>query len=219
MGILLSRVWFQLADDAADPAVAPKNPFYRKRRGAPTSCPSPRGCECGYPGGMRTIRWLVVALLASACVPSPGPFRLQEVSGRVVDRDTGAPLAGVEVIESFRGAGAPGATQPVYHARWTTSDADGGFHFPDAVAPSARMWVLKTYAPTYLYFHPLYGLQRGGAPEQGSLLLRASLARAEQALADLQPYCRGEIDDPGARRLAEVACGERTLRPQPNENQ
>ena len=154
-----------------------------------------------------------IAVIAFACVPGPGPFGLEAVSGRVVDLDTGTPLAGAEVIESFRGAGVPGGSQPVYHARWTTSDAEGGFEFPEAVAPSARMWLMKTYAPTYLFFHPRYGLQRGRAPESGPVLLRASLARAEQALADLQPYCRGEIDDAGARRLAEVACGERPQRP------
>jgi len=163
---------------------------------------------------MRTTALIALGLLAAACLPSPGPFRLQEVNGRVVDLDSGASVAGAEIVESYRGAGVPGASQPVYHARWTTSDAEGNFHFPAAVAPSPRMWALKTYAPTYVFFHPRYGLQRGGGSEDGMVLLRASLARAPQAFADIPPFCRGELDDPGSRRIAEVACRNPVTRSQ-----
>jgi hypothetical protein len=159
------------------------------------------------------LRVLLVALLAVACVPELGPFRLAEVRGRVVDADTGAPLAGALVIEWHRGAGPGGASQPVYHARWATSDPAGEVHLAASVVPSARMWLLKTYEPDYALFHPSYGLQRGTRRAGDRLVLRGSLARAEQGRADLLPYCRGEHTDAGARRLAEVACAERPQRP------
>jgi hypothetical protein len=68
------------------------------------------------------------------------------------------------------------------------------------------MWLLKTYGPDYSFYHPSYGLQHGARGEGDTLVLRGSLARAEQARADLAPICRGERDDPGARHLAAIAC-------------
>jgi len=163
---------------------------------------------------MRAAAPIVLGLLVAGCLPSPGPFRLEAVDGRVVDLDSGAPVSGAEIVESYRGATLPGASQPVYHARWTTSDADGRFHFAAAMSPSPRMWALETYDPVYVFFHPRYGLQRGRAAENGDVLLRASLARKEQAFADLRPFCRGELDDPGSRRIAEVGCEDALTRSQ-----
>ncbi len=166
---------------------------------------------------MPRLRRSLLAALALAplagCVPGPGPFVLDAVEGRVVDRDSGAPIAGAEVIEWWRGAGS-GGPAPHQHARWTTTDADGRFALPREMSPSPRMWVLRTYGPTYSFYHPRYGLEHGGErPERGDLVLRGSLAVAEQRLANLAPICRGERDDPGARHLAEVACAERPSRP------
>jgi hypothetical protein len=154
----------------------------------------------------RRLGVAAAAALAWACVPSAGPFRLAAAHGRVVDAESGAPVAGAEVIEWYRGAGAFAGPQPVYHARWATSDSDGRFAFGATCAPSPRMWLLKTYGPDYSVYHPRYGLQHGARREGDSLVLAASLARAEQARADLAPICRGERDDPGARHLAGLAC-------------
>ena len=97
------------------------------------------------------------------------------------------------------------ASQRLCAVKVTTDDA-GRFALPSGFSPSPRMWMLKTYAPGYAFYHPSYGLQRGAKQEEDQLVLRGSLARAEQAKLDLRPYCRGEIDDAGARRIAELAC-------------
>jgi hypothetical protein len=152
-------------------------------------------------------------LFCTACQPSLGPFVLEAAAGRVVDDDTGAPIADAEVIEWHRGAGS-GGSQPTYHARWATTDASGGFSFSREVAPSVRMWLLRTYDATYSFYHPDYGLEHAGSmPEEGSLVLRGSRARAAMRRANLDPICRGEADDPGSRHLAAVACPSRPSRP------
>lgn len=156
---------------------------------------------------------LALALLGSGCLPSPGPFVLGAIQGRVLDEDTGRPIAGAEVFEWHRGAGR-GGSQPIYHARWTQSDEQGRFALPRACSPSPRMWLLRTYAPTYSFYHPDYGLERGPASvDPEALVLRGSRRRAEIRRGDLAPYCRGEHDDAGSRHLAAIACPERPDRP------
>lgn len=162
---------------------------------------------------MKALRVVIVALLFGACVPELGPFRLAEVRGRVVDAHSDAPLAGALVIEWHRGAGPGGASQPVYYARWATADAAGEYRLAASTVSSPRMWLLKAYEPDYAFFHPSYGLQRGGRKQADRVILLGFPERAEQGHADLAPYCRGEHDDAGARRLAEVACEDRPKRP------
>jgi len=140
-------------------------------------------------------------------VPSLGPCVLEGAGGRVVDRDTGEPIAGATVIERWLGAGRMGGPQPEVHARSTQSDAQGGFAFAAGPAPGPRLWFTKTYGPSYSFYHPSYGLEHGGeAPAGEELVLRGSLRDSAARLADLAPYCRGEHEGRGARRLAEVAC-------------
>jgi hypothetical protein len=138
---------------------------------------------------------------------------LPAVEGRVVDADTGEPVAFAEVFEWWHGAGRMGGPQPVLHARWTTADEAGRFGFDRDFVASLRLWFLKAYGPSYSFFAPRYGLQHGPVPGEGELVLRAFLGRAPQAIADLDPICRGERDDPGARHLAAIACGPRPQRP------
>lgn len=163
--------------------------------------------------GLRLLSWAGVAATASllgGCVPSLGPFILDSARGRVIDQDTGEPIRGAEVIEWYRGAGSAGGPQPHYYARWTRSDREGRFAFGRAFAPSLRLWVLKTYGPTYSFYHPSYGLEHGGGrPERNvepEVILRGSLRHSAQRLADLVPFCRGERSDRGARHLQQVAC-------------
>lgn len=127
--------------------------------------------------------------------------------GRVVDRDTGEPIADATVIEWWRGAGRMGGPQPEVHARVRKSDAEGRFAFESARAPGPRLWFTKTYGPSYSFYHPSYGLEHGGEARAGEdLVLRGSLRDSAARLADLAPYCRGEPEGAGARRLAEAAC-------------
>lgn len=162
----------------------------------------------------RVNRLASLALLAVlACLPSPGPFTLDAVRGQVRTKEAGEAVAGAVVVQVFRGAATPGATQPVYHSRWTVSDDEGRFAFPEASAPSLRMWLLETYAPTYELYHEAYGLQRDRDREGEELVLRISADRAAQAQDDLAAYCREGRDDPGALEIATRACRARPRRP------
>lgn len=161
------------------------------------------------------MRWssaagALAACLLPGCLPSLGPFVLEAARGRVVDQDTGEPIRGAEVVQWYRGAGTPGDEQPRYYARWTQSDPEGRFAFERAFAPSLRMWLLKTYGPSYSFYHPNYGLERGARTEAHSggdeLVMRGSLRRSAQALAEVAVLCRRPGADRGARHLAEVAC-------------
>jgi hypothetical protein len=153
---------------------------------------------------------LAFALLGLVgCVPSLGPFRLAAVEGRLIDRESRGPIAGAEIFQVYRGAGAPGSDPRVYYARWTQTDARGHFAFVSEIAPSARMWILKTYGPRYDFYHPEYGLVRGPTTEEAEVVLEGSLDQAEQRLMDLQVFCSSTADDPGSRRLREIACARR----------
>ena len=164
----------------------------------------PRGAR-GSPRRLRCLAWLSL-LLCGACVPSPGPFVLEAAEGRVLDADSGRPIAGAEVIEGYRGAGG-GDVAAHYHARWVTTDERGRFALPRELSPSLRMWLLRTYGPDYSFYHPSYGLEHGArTAADGSLELRGSTRQAEQRHQNLWPICRGERDDPGARHLARIAC-------------
>ena len=148
--------------------------------------------------------------LLLACSPGASSFVLEAVRGRVVDLESGEPIAGAEVIEWYVGGGMSDGARPVHHARWATSDADGGFVLAESQA-SVRMWAGKSYGPKFALVHPEYGLQRQARYDDASATwtLEGDKRRLEQALQDLQPYCRGERDDAGARRIREVACEPR----------
>jgi hypothetical protein len=155
----------------------------------------------------RRLCLAVAGALVAGCVPSLGRCVLEAASGRVVDRDTGEPIAGAEVVEWIRGAGRMGGPQPELHARFATSDAEGRFAFERAFAPGPRLWFSKNYGPSYSFYHPSYGLIHGGEPGSAAqIVLRGSLRDSAARLADLPPYCRGEHPGAGARHLAAVAC-------------
>ncbi len=150
---------------------------------------------------------LAVALLGLAgCLPGLGPVRLATVAGRLIDRESRQPIAGALIFQAYRGAGAPGADPRVYHSRWTQTDAGGHFAFVAEIAPSARIWILKTYGPRYDFYHPDYGLVRGPTTDDAEVVLEGSLDQAEQRRMDLQVFCNSIADDPGSRRLRDVAC-------------
>ncbi len=151
------------------------------------------------------IAFALVGLLG--CVPSPGPVRLAAVDGRLIDRESRHPIAGAQVFQVYRGAGAPGADPHVYHARWTQTDERGAFVFATQIAPSARMWLLKTYGPRYDFYRGDYGFVRGPTTDAVDVELEGSLEQAEQRLMDLQVFCDSSTaDDPASVRLREIAC-------------
>jgi hypothetical protein len=137
---------------------------------------------------------------------------MRAAEGRVLDRESGEPIAGATVIEWWRGAGR-GGPQPTYHARFARSDGDGRFGFPRAVAPSPRMWLLRTYGPSYGFFHSDYGLVRGGEPAAGeAVVLSGSRSEAELRRRDLAPVCAPNPREQWERELAREACPPRPRR-------
>lgn len=147
----------------------------------------------------------VLLTCAAGCVPSSTPFVLEAVRGSVVDLETGEPIAGAEVVEWYFGGGPSDGARPVHHARWATSDRDGAFVLAESRA-SAHMIAGSSYGPKFAFVHADYGLQRQAREIDGRWVLQGDKRRAKQAHQDLQPYCRGERDDAGARRIREVAC-------------
>jgi hypothetical protein len=147
-----------------------------------------------------------------ACVPGPGPFHLAAARGVVRDRDSGAPVQGALVLQWYHGAGRMGGPRPEYHARATRSDASGRFAFERALAPSLRMWLLRTYGPEYAFHHPRYGLVRGARETADGLVLEGSTREEPLRASDLEPFCRGERSGEAARLLRE-ACPPHPARP------
>jgi hypothetical protein len=124
-----------------------------------------------------------------------------------VDRDTGEPVRDALVIEWWRGAGRLGGPQPVYHARTARTDAEGRFTLGRALAPSPRMWVLRTYPPSYGFYHPSYGLVRGGEAAPGAeRVLAGSLRDSAARLEEVAPLCAGRAREAWERELARAAC-------------
>jgi hypothetical protein len=161
----------------------------------------------------RTASLGLVTVALAACVPGPGVLVMRAAEGRVLDRESGEPIGGATVIEWWRGAGRGGGPQPTYHARFATSGADGRFGFPRAMAPSPRMWLLRTYGPSYGFFHPDYGLVRAGEAQPGvALELRGSREEAELRRADLGPVCAPRPRERWERELAPIACPPRPPR-------
>ncbi len=146
--------------------------------------------------------------LAGACVPSPGPFLLPEVRGRVVDGDRGGPLPDALVVEAWFGSAPAGADRrPVYHARATRADDQGRFHLPRRLAPSPRMWLLRTYGPDYRVFHPARGLlgPRVTADAPGALRLEVPRTPPPPA-SELRRLCSGRPRDRIEALVARSGC-------------
>jgi hypothetical protein len=156
-----------------------------------------------------------VALAAAlACAPGAGPFELEAIRGRVVDRDTGAPIAGAEVIQWWRGGSGPSDVQAVAHARFARSDGQGRFAFPRETVRSPRVWALKTYGPSWTFAHTRYGLVHGGYREgPGTVRLEGLLRDARARLLDLEAACNARGDDAVSRHLARTSCPQRPRRP------
>ena len=171
-----------------------------------------------------TLLALLCAGTALACAPSLGPFRLAPAAGAVVDRETGAPIPEAVVLQSYRGVGRSGAPPPRYHVRAVRTDGAGRFAFERAVAPSARMWLLRTDGPRYAFAHAEYGLVRAGARavevdgdgggDARDLTLEGSRSDAQARRLDLETFCRETHPREVGRLLAAGPCPPRAERPQ-----
>jgi hypothetical protein len=104
-------------------------------------------------------RCAFVGLLALAAC-SFGPGITDEIRGRVVDRETGASVAGAEVFAVWFHV-TVGSERAVF-AQWATSDADGGFVIPSRVAIRAGLPLpLESSGgpPRLAVYHPEFALQ------------------------------------------------------------
>lgn len=129
------------------------------------------------------------------------------VEGRLVDRDTGRPITGAEVLQVYR-SGVAGEETQILHARWAETDREGRFTFPAGLT-NPRAWIVQAYGPRYDFHHPDYGLVRGPTTESASVELEGSLSDARQRRMDLEALCHSSFDDPQSRRLRETACTHR----------
>jgi hypothetical protein len=109
------------------------------------------------PGRLNRQVWLlaVLALLLSGCAGQEqwGPFR-----GRIVDADTGAPIAGAHVIVTwYERQPNPVQRQLVFFdAQETVTDEDGYFELPGL----DRTFNLTMEPPAFDYFVPGYVAER-----------------------------------------------------------
>jgi hypothetical protein len=151
---------------------------------------------------------LVAAALLLSCASGRGCCSLPPVEGRVLDRDTRAPIAGALVVEQWRGGLAPSDEPPVLHARFATSDPAGRFALEAARAPGLR-FAFGGGRPRYAFVHPRYGFVRAGEPAAaGGLVLEGSRAdvASQRALAAL---CETAPRNDAERELASRACAGR----------
>ena len=152
---------------------------------------------------------LGVAAAGLGCAQA-GLLQLDEVRGRVVDRDDGSPIAAALVMEVYVRGGPSDAARPEVHGRTTRSDPEGFFHFPAGTA-AVTPGLHEVHGPRLAFYHGEYGLIRGAREDpadRGRRILRGSKSEASLRLADLAPYCRGEFRGRAARELAAVACSD-----------
>jgi hypothetical protein len=122
----------------------------------------------------------------------------------VVDRDTGAPIAGALVVEEWRtGATVPTDAPPVAHARFATSDAAGRFRFE---AESSGLRCAARERRSYAFAHPDYGLVRAGEAEPGTLSGSRNDSASQRALDAL---CETAPSGAWQREIATRACSSR----------
>lgn len=148
---------------------------------------------------------LLAAALVVSCVSGRGRCALPAVEGQVLERETGAPIAGALVVEQWRAGAVPSDAPSTLYARYATSDARGRFAFAAARAPGLR-FALAASRPSYAFVHPRYGFVRAGEPPAtGEVVLEGSRAdvASQRALAAL---CEVAPRDDWERELARRAC-------------
>ena len=148
---------------------------------------------------MRAVAWACLAafaLGAAAC-------ELPAVRGRVVDRETGAPIAGAIVVELWREAGFLGEPARAESARYGTSDAAGRFE----LAPGRGALFGGDPPPVYVFAHRDYGLVHAGEVNavDGAIELRG--ARGEVTPSqNLAALCASPPREDWERELARRLC-------------
>lgn len=152
---------------------------------------------------IRRMERLVLALIALLGI-APA-CEAPAVSGRVVDRETRAPIAGVGVVELWREGRALSDVAATKHVRSATTGRDGRF----ALAAEASLG-MGADAPSYVLVHRDYGLARAGErdPRGGALDFEMSRddVAAQRALASL---CESPPREAWEREIARAFCPKR----------
>jgi hypothetical protein len=151
---------------------------------------------------------LVASLALLSCVSGGARCALPAAQGRVVDRETQAPIAGALVVEEWRGGG-PSDAPRVLHARFATTDAAGRFAFAAERAPSLGFALRGARGPHHAFVHADYGFVRGDeAGRAGELVLDASRGDAAAGAA-LAALCETAPTGAWQREIAKRACASR----------
>lgn len=163
--------------------------------------------------GRAFVAWWA-GLVAIGCQPDLGVKKTPALSGTVVDAETGAPLAGVEVFATYRYVHWIEGTTP-RTTLWATTDGSGRFSMPERTL-SLDQILFRLAGPSLNFFHPWYGMESeipsrepGEAAEpEKKYVLRARSRFAENGWAHLCEQCEtyDTLAPSGCHRFREVAC-------------
>ena len=141
--------------------------------------------------------WILLAVLAAAGCRSGagqwGPFR-----GRVVDAETGAPIAGAHFMVSWE-RDRPNPvhwTQSFYDAQEAVTDADGRFEIPR----ERRFFTLLVGEPRFSAFAPGYVAESEQVLSGSGQLYVDDTVLKMRLLTSLEERCRRRPGEPGAPR-------------------
>lgn len=155
-------------------------------------------------------RLLVLLALALAvgigCAQDGRSESRTPIGGTAVDANTGEPIADALIFQVVP-AGRSGAdVGRIASSRSTRSGAQGQFEF-DSASPGFTLG--SSYPPRYHFYHPSYGLLRGGEARGGRVRFEASLRDAHLRQADATGLCvKAQQSDANemVREIAALAC-------------
>lgn len=146
-------------------------------------------------------------LALAAMLLGAGACELPALRGRVVDRDTHAPIAGARVVELWRAGRALSDVAATRSWRVATTDAEGRFELPRETSARA---LRAGRAPSYVLIEPRYGLVRAGEREPVAGALDFEMSRddvtARQSFAAL---CESRPREDWEREVAAAFCSRR----------
>lgn len=146
-------------------------------------------------------------VLGGALLLGAGSCEAPAVAGRVVDRETRAPIAGVGVFEVWRSGRVLSDVAATRHTRTARTDRDGRFSLASEASVRGAG---APQAPSYVLVHRDYGLVHAGErdPRSGALAFELSRgdAAAQRSLASL---CESPPREEWERAIAREFCSRR----------
>lgn len=146
------------------------------------------------------MRTLVLAL----ALVGFGACELPPREGRVIDRETSAPVAGAQVIELWQAGRALSDVAATRHVRRSTTDAEGRFILG---AERSMRTTQAARTPGYVIAHPSYGVVRFGEPRAADSTLEFAISRDDVAARNaLAALCESPPREDWERDLAASLC-------------